>query len=1254
MLGKRLLVSLFCGILLISISSINITAQWRRVGDKPQEDTRSIVFVEVNPTTYIAIAGMKRFGVFYSNFESGNWSPWQPTGLNEFALYDSSLEGPAQVNTLACLGTRLFAGTSSGKIFWSSDYSVNYTNPWVEATGLPGNPVMDIVVAPNGNVLAAVRGSGIYRSIDNGETFSLLAGTENAGSGYFMALALHANYSTNGQFWSVTEEGVSNNGGIYFWNGNGWTDLTPIGVYSFTSIVVSPESGDPANIWVGDSKGSGLLHSNDLGATWTSYLNFCDPVLTLKIPPNYNPANPSLFIGTKIGLFHLIGSAIQDIYPKGLAISSIEPDPVIAGVFWFSTSSGVRKGFPGVEFPQEVDSGNLALFDISVIEGSPSINSDNTIFALSKKYGLFISKDGGNSFSLYMPPLERSQATNPEFDIIGFAPSPTFSGTLGACNTQESTVFHAIKGKGVFKSTTGGSSYVPINNGISGNLEICTFASTPNLYDYPLFAARCNEPYICRFNNNSLGGGWECSSLPSPIPSQVNVIAFPKNFPTPPIVFVGTNNGLFVSTDGGSTFNFDTALPLPPSNQAEVTAIAFNPLFNGTDEQTAFVVRGGSIFKKVFNGSQWEWLLIGQSSFPQYYVKNIAISPNYQTDGIVAVTFNNPTDHSLDGVYLSNNGGDTFSNITGNLTDRYPITLKFIQTQSGLKLFAGLRKVRLSFSNGPTFDNWQQPSGWETSPPCINTTVMSIANTPTNCTTFSAPSDVFLGTCKGVFWSNDGGETFRPINEGLVYSQSGTGCSPISVKCLHLEDVVIDTIKTPILMAGTDGFGIWYRIPTRVDLSGGLTAWDWSNGNWIQATGDIPNNAVVYNFSKETNLLGNVVRAATNSGVYASSNATGPSGQVWVSMELNEDVRGVCHGKVKNYSSSFPHVPEAPQSGTVWGTTWGSGVKKGTEQNLKSPNPESITWQVRNGQGAGTIEEMNNWCIVQLSSDLSVLVGGDNKGIFRSPDEGLTLWYPSNGGIENTSLRVRELLEVESNGDILCAIEGSGSSYDGGIFISADNGFNWACISTGFTPEEQKLSDVVYSSGNPPVYYAGTYNKGTYAGTITPLDPPTITSLDVTSGPSTGGTTVTITGTNFRCSCPQYYDCTHFGISQAVASFGGIDATTTSCSETQLVVTTPSHLSGTVDVKVRNPDTRSVISPNAFTFTGSSNATVYVSRDSSNNIVITTDPISPTRVFRAINPQFTGYVKVDLLSNGSYTYQDNSGENAYIYYYKVE
>ena len=70
---------------------------------------------------------------------------------------------------------------------------------------------------------------------------------------------------------------------------------------------------------------------------------------------------------------------------------------------------------------------------------------------------------------------------------------------------------------------------------------------------------------------------------------------------------------------------------------------------------------------------------------------------------------------------------------------------------------------------------------------------------------------------------------------------------------------------------------------------------------------------------------------------------------------------------------------------------------------------------------------------------------------------------------------------------------------------------------------------------------------------------PTITSIDPTSGPTAGGTSVTITGTNF--------------VDGATVTFGGLAAIpVTFVDSTTLIATTAAHVAEVVDVVVTNPD----------------------------------------------------------------------------------
>ncbi len=82
---------------------------------------------------------------------------------------------------------------------------------------------------------------------------------------------------------------------------------------------------------------------------------------------------------------------------------------------------------------------------------------------------------------------------------------------------------------------------------------------------------------------------------------------------------------------------------------------------------------------------------------------------------------------------------------------------------------------------------------------------------------------------------------------------------------------------------------------------------------------------------------------------------------------------------------------------------------------------------------------------------------------------------------------------------------------------------------------------------------------------------PTLTSISPTSGPSTGGTSVTLTGQNF--------------LSGATVSFGGTPATSVVvASATQITASTPAHAPGAVNVVVSNPGSQSATLANGFTF----------------------------------------------------------------------
>ena len=83
---------------------------------------------------------------------------------------------------------------------------------------------------------------------------------------------------------------------------------------------------------------------------------------------------------------------------------------------------------------------------------------------------------------------------------------------------------------------------------------------------------------------------------------------------------------------------------------------------------------------------------------------------------------------------------------------------------------------------------------------------------------------------------------------------------------------------------------------------------------------------------------------------------------------------------------------------------------------------------------------------------------------------------------------------------------------------------------------------------------------------------PQVTAIDPVSGPSVGGTRVTITGSGFDP-----------GVS---VTFGAAAAQSVNAKAIPLLVVTPAHDLGTVDIKMTNPVRSSFTLPEAFTFVG--------------------------------------------------------------------
>jgi hypothetical protein len=158
---------------------------------------------------------------------------------------------------------------------------------------------------------------------------------------------------------------------------------------------------------------------------------------------------------------------------------------------------------------------------------------------------------------------------------------------------------------------------------------------------------------------------------------------------------------------------------------------------------------------------------------------------------------------------------------------------------------------------------------------------------------------------------------------------------------------------------------------------------------------------------------------------------------------------------------------------------------------------------------------------------------------------------------------------------------------DVAVDLSTDGGNTFATSLAASTPNDGSemvtIPDTPTTSARVRVSCVGNvfFDISNTNFTIsTPLPAPAVTSIDPTSGPFSGGTLVTVTGTGF--------------VNGATVLFGGLGATSvTFNSSTSLTAVTPAQGSGTVSVTVFNPDGQSGTLSAAFLYFNHSNAFIF-------------------------------------------------------------
>ncbi len=347
--------------------------------------------------------------------------------------------------------------------------------------------------------------------------------------------------------------------------------------------------------------------------------------------------------------------------------------------------------------------------------------------------------------------------------------------------------------------------------------------------------------------------------------------------------------------------------------------------------------------------------------------------------------------------------------------------------------------------------------------------------------------------------------------------------------------------------------------------------------------------------------------------------------------------------------------PLAPAAGTVWGTVSNSGVYRGSVVGGFAASPAATTWAARNGSGPGALDlSRSSQSVIQLTD--GTLLAGQAGALWQSPapDEGASTWNDFSAGLSGTSLDIRDFLEC-GNGDVLVGVNGTAGQ--GGVWLSGSQGRYWMNLSSGFDASSQKLETLV--KDNPVTgavqYYTGTDSTGAYTRTITPQPYPVVSGISVATGPAAGGTSVTVTGSNFSNSCPTGTpsDCPS---AAPLVLFGDRAVTATFVNSGQLTAVTPYHGAGAVTVRVVNPDSRMGTCACTFTFTGDDPIDLRLSRvyvSGGWRVRLSWGVSTTVNIQRATDAQFTQNVVSVTATGTNWTDMSSAGSDGTQYFYRV-
>jgi hypothetical protein len=392
---------------------------------------------------------------------------------------------------------------------------------------------------------------------------------------------------------------------------------------------------------------------------------------------------------------------------------------------------------------------------------------------------------------------------------------------------NHSTIYAGAVSGGLWKSTTGGQSWIKIND-MQDNIAISCIAQDPVSGAIYVGTGEGFAPGSGTANGSTgfIGGGvWKSTD-------GTNFIVLPSTIPTDNVtndtwsytyemfcdasggIYVATQRGLQYSSNGGSTWTNPVIYPssnpfAQPANDIEIAsdgtvfAVVGNKIFISADGS----VGSFSLSSNGLPASAGRIELAVAPSDPNYVYANVAKSfPNLGAfDGIYK-----STDKGSSWTQIATGGSQNFDVFGGNNQGRYDNEIAVFPNNKEKIIIGGIDMYMGEAVGTSTSYAWTQKSLWALDPTSslyLHADQHKYVFHPTN------PDKIYFGTDGGISISLDGGHTFQVYNRNyntlqlysLAVSMNGMMMGGTQDNGTQLIPLTGNTTMSAYKVSGGDG-----------------------------------------------------------------------------------------------------------------------------------------------------------------------------------------------------------------------------------------------------------------------------------------------------------------------------------------------------------------------------------------------------------------------------------------------------------------